>query len=248
VARLWGCQIAAVRGQRGVMDPDDVRRRIRDTGDVHYPRTSVLSLEDTHNYAGGAVLPLECIDVLTSLAREHGLAVHMDGARVFNAEVASGVAVDRITRDVDLGSVCLSKGLGAPVGSVVVGSAERIGRCRKLRKGLGGGMRQVGVIAAAGLLALREGPALLAEDHRRARALAELLDELPGVDVDLEAVHTNVVIARTSSDAAAAERGLAERGVLALHLDPERLRFVFHRDVGDEAVLAAAEACRALFD
>jgi threonine aldolase len=245
VARLWGCQIAPVAGLRGAPPPAAVEATIREP-DEHHPHTAVLSLENTHNYAGGAVLPLETVDALTALARRRGLRVHMDGARLFNAQVASGVPVARIARDADLVSVCLSKGLGAPVGSVVAGSQELISVCHRLRKGLGGGMRQAGVIAAAGLLALEEGPALLAADHRRARALAEALAELPGLHVDPESVETNIVFVETPDDAAGWQQRLEQRGVLAMALAPRRLRFVFHRDVGDDALVAAIGACRAL--
>src|SRR5205823_6054803 len=131
---------------------------------------------------------------------------HLDGARVFNASVASGLPVSRLARDFDLVSTCLSKSLGAPVGSLVVGSADRIATCRRLRKALGGGMRQAGVLAAAGLLALKEGPLLLAADHRRARELAEALAPLPGLEVDPAQVETNIVFVTTSGEAEAAER------------------------------------------
>ncbi|MHC5210763.1 MAG: threonine aldolase family protein [Planctomycetota bacterium] len=244
-ARLWGCQIAPVPGERGTPPTEAVEACIREP-DVHHPRSAVISLENTHNYAGGAVIPLDAIDALTALARRRGLAVHVDGARLFNAQVASGVPVARIVRDADLVSVCLSKALGAPVGSVVAGSVEHIASCRRLRKALGGGMRQAGVIAAAGLVALEEGPAQLAADHRRARALAEALCDLPGLQVDPDAVETNIVFVETRDEGGAWERGLEERGVLAMALGPHRLRFVFHRDVGDDALDAAVSACRSL--
>jgi threonine aldolase len=244
-ARLWGCQIAPVAGRRGAMDPQTVAESIREP-DVHHPRTAVLSLEDTHNDAGGAVLPLHAVDALTALARRHGLSVHVDGARLFNAQVASGVPAARIVRDADLVSVCLSKGLGAPVGSVVAGGAVHVATCLRLRKALGGGMRQAGVIAAAGLVALEEGLPLLADDHRRARALAHALSGLPGLEVDPDEVETNIVFVVTRDDAAGWEHRLAERGVGALALGPRRLRFVFHRDAGDDALQAAVAACREL--
>jgi threonine aldolase len=245
-ARLWGCQIATVPGRRGVMPVEAVEAAVR-VPDVHHPATTVLSLENTHNYSGGAVLPLAQIDALTALARRHGLRVHMDGARVFNAQVASGQPVARIVRDVDLVSVCLSKGLGAPVGSRVLGDAERIATCHRLRKALGGGMRQAGVLAAAGLIALEEGPAAMPADHRRARTLAEELSRLPGVEIDLDEVETNLVIAHTRGDAHAAEAALTGRGVQTFALDARRVRFVFHRDAGDDALEAAVTACRAVF-
>jgi threonine aldolase len=245
-ARLWGCQIAAVPGERGAMPVELVEAAVREP-DIHHPVTTVLSIENTHNYAGGAVIPLEHIDALADAARRHGLAMHMDGARVFNAQVASGVPVARITRDIDLVSVCLSKGLGAPVGSLVLGDDERVANCRRLRKALGGGMRQAGVLAAAGLIALEEGPALMAEDHRRARALAEALAGMPGVELDLDAVQSNLVMTTTRGDAYEAEAALARNGILTYALGPRRVRFVFHRDLDDDALDAAVTACRAVF-
>ena len=246
VSRLWGCQIRSVPGTLGCMEPAAVEALVRDD-DIHHPRTTVLSLENTHNYAGGTVLPLDRVDELIAVARKHGLAVHMDGARLFNAQVASGISVARWVRDVDLTSVCLSKGLGAPVGSLVVGDAERIAECRKLRKGLGGGMRQAGILAAAGLLALQEGPSLMVEDHRRAAALAQAIDELPGASIDPGSVQTNLVFINTVGSAPEAEAAFAERGLAVLALAPHRLRFVFHRDVGDDALASAVEGCQALF-
>jgi len=245
-ARLWGCQISPVSGDRGVMPLLAIEAAIREP-DVHHPRTALLSLENTHNYAGGVVLPLDHVDAVTALARQARLAVHLDGARLFNAQVTSGVPVARWTRDVDLVSVCLSKGLGAPVGSLVLGNRERIDDCRRLRKALGGGMRQAGVLAAAGLVALEEGPALLADDHRRTRALAEALAALPGVEVDLPSVQTNLLFVTTRGEAARAQAALEGRGILAAALGRRRLRFAFHRDAGDDALDAAIAACRAIF-
>ena len=244
-ARLWGCQITTVAGHRGAMPLSGIEAVIREP-DVHHPHTAVISLENTHNYAGGAVLPLEHVDAVTALARRAGLAVHLDGARLFNAQVATGIPVLRWVRDVALVSVCLSKGLGAPAGSLVIGSAERITACRRLRKALGGGMRQVGVLAAAGLIALEEGPALLAEDHRRTRALAQALAGLPGVEVDPQ-IDTNILFVTTRGDARQAQARLEERGILTFALGSRRLRFVFHRDAGDDALDAAVAAGRAIF-
>jgi threonine aldolase len=245
-SRLWGCQITTVPGTAGLPSPEDVAASVR-SPDVHHPVSALLSLENTHNYSGGSVLPQERVDALAAQARRLGLKLHMDGARIFNAQVASGVSVARITRDMDLVSVCLSKGLGAPVGSLVVGSTELVATCRRLRKALGGGMRQAGVLAAAGLLALEEGPALLAQDHRRAAALARELAALPGCVIDPASVQTNIVFVTTRGDAKAAEDGLLRRGVQAIALGRTRLRFVFHRDVGDDALEAAVAACREVF-
>ena len=245
-ARLWGCQITTIRGERGTLPLPELERSVR-SPDVHHPRTALVSLENTHNYAGGAVLPQEHIDAVAQLARRLGLLLHMDGARVFNAQVASGVPVARITRDMDLVSVCLSKGLGAPVGSLVVGSRARLQVCRRLRKALGGGMRQAGVLAAAGLIALEEGPSLMAHDHRRARAFAVEVSRLPGVRLDPANVQTNIVFVETEGDARDAEKRLAAQGVLVFALDPRRVRFVFHRDAGDDALAGAVAGCRKVF-
>lgn len=245
-ARWWGLQITTVCGERGCPRPEDVEAAIR-SPDIHHPRTALLSLENTHNYAGGAVLPQPRVDALAALARRHGLSVHVDGARLLNAAVASGLPAARLVRDADLVSLCLSKGLGAPAGSLVAGSRELVATCRRLRKALGGGMRQAGVLAAAGLLALREGPALLADDHRRARAFARDVARLPGLELDPESIETNIVFVATRGDARAAQEALRARGVLAIALDPRRVRFVFHRDAGDDALEAAVAACRAVF-
>src|SRR5436190_2865806 len=195
-ARFWGVQITAIPGKRGLPPVDAVRDAIR-VPDVHHPRTTLLSLENTHNYAGGVVLPLAGVDELTALARASGLRTHLDGARVFNASVALAEPVSRLARDFDLVSCCLSKGLGAPMGSLVLGSRALIDECRRLRKALGGGLRQAGIIAAAGLMALEEGPALMARDHARARELASILATLPGCEIDLSEVETNLIFITT---------------------------------------------------
>lgn len=245
-SRLWGCQIRSVPGRLGVLDPAAVAALVRDD-DIHYPRTSVVSVENTHNYAGGTVWPQDALDALSRLCRERELPLHMDGARVFNAQVAGGLPVARITRDVEMVSVCLSKGLGAPVGSLVVGTSERIHAARRVRKMLGGGMRQAGVLAAAALIALEEGPRLMVHDHRRAAELARCLAALPGLTVDVEAVHSNIVFVTTRDSAQEAQSRLEERGILALALGARRLRFVFHRDLDDDALSAAVEVSTALF-
>jgi threonine aldolase len=161
--------------------------------DPHYPRPAVIALENTHNRCGGAVLPLPFLDAVGTVARAHGLKLHMDGARLMNAAAASGQSAARIVRDFDSVSLCLSKGLGAPVGSILAGDKTYIEKCRRMRKMLGGGMRQAGVIAAPGIVALKQHAKLLSADHAKAKALARGLAALAGVKVDVKKVATNIV-------------------------------------------------------
>ena len=216
----------------GVPDPEDVRLAVRHS--IHQSPTGMISLENTHNKAGGTVLPLETLAAIRAVADEEGLPLHLDGARVFNAAAALDVPLAEITRHFDTVSVCLSKGLGAPVGSVLVGSAAQMRRAHRYRKMMGGGMRQAGVLAAAALVALRDGPARLREDHRRTRRLAEALVEA-GYDVNMGAVQTNIIYV-TLPDAAAQVTRWAEAGVLVSALGPSSVRFVLHHQVSDEAL------------
>lgn len=234
-----------LRSNRGIMDPVDVRNNIRKPS-VHIPRTSLICVENTHNSWGGAVLPLENLEAMRGLADEHGLKVHMDGARIFNASQASGVPVKDYAARVDSLIFCLSKALSAPVGSLLVADRSSIEYGRRLRKALGGGMRQVGVLAAPAVIALEEMPARLAEDHARASRLAHGIAGLPGIELDPESVQTNIVLFRFSHprlSAAALLEKLKERGVLALAVFAG-VRFVTHKDVGDVDVDRALEAFR----
>jgi threonine aldolase len=203
-------------------------------------------VENTHNFHGGAVVPLEHLRALAAVARDRGARVHLDGARLWNAAVATGTPLPAYGEVADTIMVCLSKGLCAPVGSLLVGDRDAIARARDLRKLLGGGMRQAGVLAAPGLVALRTMRARLGEDHRRARALAEGLAgvacaTLPGGPPD-----TNIVIVRVEGrDPRAVCEGMRSRGVLAMPAGPDRIRFVTHHEVEDEDVAAALAAFRA---
>jgi len=182
----------------GTMDLNEVENAIRVVND-HFPTSKVLVLEQTHNMTGGRALPLEYIDQAATLCRRHGLLLHVDGARIFNACAALDVSPKRMLRDVDSASVCLSKGLASPVGSFIVGTAEFVRRARRVRKVLGGGMRQVGVLAACGLISLERMSQMdrLKEDHRRAKSLAVGLAELPGLDVRVNEVESNIVMINT---------------------------------------------------
>ncbi len=227
--------------ERGHINPTAVEERIR-VADDHTPGTTLLCLENTHNRCGGTILPPERFQVLCDAAHRRGLRVHLDGARLFNAAVALGVSPQAWTRHVDSAFFALSKGLCCPVGSVLVGSCDFIREAHRVRKLFGGGMRQVGILAAAGIVALQTMVERLAEDHRRARRLAEAIAELPSFEVDMETVQTNIVYVRTTHPAQQIEVQLAAQGVLTLAIDPYRLRLVTHHDVNDAGIEYAIHA------
>ena len=207
---------------------------------VHQAPTGLITLENTHNGAGGTVVPLARAAAIGEVARREGLPFHLDGARAFNAAAALGVSVAEVCRPFDSVSVCLSKGLAAPVGSVLLGSKDFIRRAHRYRKMFGGGMRQAGVLAAAGIVALETMTERLTEDHRRARALAEGLARLPGVALDLPSVQTNIVYFRVA-DPGGFAAALAARGIRCNALG-ERVRLVTHYHIGDEDVQAVLVA------
>ena len=226
-AGLGGIQLRPVPNEsHGTLDLDSVEAMIRGQN-VHYPRTALVCLENTQNRCGGAIITVEQTAELAKLARAHGIAVHLDGARVFNAAVAQGVPASALTADVDSVTFCLSKGLSAPVGSLVCGSADFIARARKARKALGGGMRQAGVIAAAGIVALETMVDRLADDHANARLLATGLAQVPGVRIEPESVRTNIVVFEVK-DGVNFQRRLREAGVLTTAFGPTRVRMVTH--------------------
>ena len=234
-----------VRSERGAMDPRDVVAAVRKPN-VHTPQTTLVCLENTHNNWGGAVIPLENFKAIRKVADEHGLKVHLDGARIFNAGVASGVPVKEFANEVDSLQFCLSKGLAAPVGSMLVANRERIEFGRRLRKALGGGMRQVGVLAAPGIIALTEMVGRLKDDHVRAKTLAKGITGLPGIKIDPATVETDIIIFGfehpTITVPAMLER-MKEKGILALAV-LGGIRMVTHKDVGDEDVDRAIKAFR----
>jgi threonine aldolase len=230
---------------RGVMAPETIEKRVL-KANLHTPGTTLLCLENTHNRAGGAVIPLETMAAFRELADRHGIKVHLDGARVFNAAVALGVPVSEITQYVDSVNFCLSKGLRSPIGSVLCGPADFIDRARIWRKRLGGGMRQAGLLAACGIVSLTKMVDRLAEDHARAKRTAQALAELPGLSVDLDGVQTNMVMVETDGPAEAVVAQLAEQGILCFPNAPQRIRLVFHADVDDAKTDRAIEAFRAI--
>jgi len=237
LAWFSGCLARPIHADRGVLSWEQIRREIRPLG-PHAAPTGLIEIENTNNLAGGSVYPLETIDEICDGAHALGLKVHMDGARVFNAAAACGHTVREIAAKCDSVMFCLSKGLGAPAGSMLVGTREAIDRGRRLRKRLGGGMRQVGVLAAAGLIALDEMPQRLGEDHANARLLAEGFKQIPGIDVDLATVETNIVIFDVSGTGIAAPEisaRLKARGVLINAVNPRLMRAVTHFDAGRAA-------------
>ncbi len=241
VAAFAGCQLRTAFAEDGIFRWEHVKSLIAPK--IYYrQQPGLISLENTHNMAGGIVTPLPVLEEIWAGAREAGLPVHLDGARIFHAATHLGIGVDKLTAGFDSVMFCLSKGLCAPVGSILVGSAEFIQKGRSVRKALGGGMRQAGILAAAGLIALEEMPGRLHEDHANARALAECLVSHPEVELDLDSVQSNIVIfaLRNKADAGAVVRELKQRGVMAGAIGPHAVRFVTHHDVDRGACMEAA--------
>ncbi|MBV8713872.1 MAG: low-specificity L-threonine aldolase [Chloroflexi bacterium] len=247
-ARLGGLTLRPVVGERGKISPEQVVRTVRPEN-VHFARTTLLSIENTHNSAGGTIYSLDEIDALAEVAQRYGLKFHIDGARIFNAAVGLGVEPGRLAQNADTLTFCLSKGLSAPVGSVLVGSEEVIHEARRYRKMVGGGMRQAGILAAAGLVALDLGVARLADDHRRARRLAEGLAQHPGIAIDLTTVQSNIVrfdiagLKLTANDFA---DGLRQHAVRISGGPGTGVRMVTHRHIDDASIEQALDAVSTL--
>lgn len=245
-AQFSGCLIRGVPTSDGILSWSDVAGRLRHATD-HFQGTGLVVVENTHNMAGGTAYPLATIAEIAGNAHAAGVKVHMDGARLFNAAVAKGYSVRDAVAPVDSVCVCLSKGLGAPVGSVLAGTAEFIARSRRIRKALGGGMRQAGVIAAAARIALEDGPAQLAESHADAQYLAAAIRETKGVALASE-VETNILffrVTRAGVSAEAVAQGLKQRGILVIAMG-DRIRVLTHRDVNRadcERAVAALREC-----
>jgi len=233
MSAIGGVLPRLVPGEDGILSWEKVSKAIRPK--VYFrPQTALISLENTHNMAGGTVYPTKVAHEICDQAHDEGVAVHLDGARVFNAATYLGENVAEMTKKFDSVQFCLSKGLGAPVGSMIVGTRSFIERCRSIRKMLGGGMRQVGVLAAAGLIALENGPKRLHIDHENAKFLANQLAEIPGITLDPAKVKTNIVIygvKHAGWSSADYLQALSKRGVLGVPVDSERVRMVTHLDV-----------------
>ncbi|MBS7609899.1 aminotransferase class I/II-fold pyridoxal phosphate-dependent enzyme [Candidatus Bathyarchaeota archaeon] len=243
------CSIAGlvprlIPGRLGILDPRDVEEAIRPP-DIHQPRTSLICIENTHNLAGGICWPQESIKAIGDLAKDHGLAVHMDGARIFNASVALRTDVRELAKPVDSVMFCLSKGLCCPAGSLVVGNEEFIEKARRMRKILGGGMRKAGVLAAPGIIALEKMVGRLEEDHENARRLAIGLSKIPGISIDLKRVQTNIVFFELEKvDLKPQEflEAINGKGVKALAFG-RRIRMVTHMGITKDDIDYALEVC-----
>lgn len=237
-AVLSGVQTRPVKGERGFILPETIQSAIR-AENIHAPRTGLLCLENTHNRAGGAVVSLESMKAMVDVAHSNHIPVHLDGARIFNAATALGCEAKAIAQYVDSVMFCLSKGLSAPVGSILAGPLEFIQLARKYRKMLGGGMRQAGILAAAGLIALETMAGRLAEDHEHAKQLAEGLSDIPGIDINPSEVQTNILLFSIAKLGVTADdflERLAADGLLGGSFGPYIIRFVTHKDISAEQV------------
>lgn len=235
-AVIAGVQLRTIASADGVLRADEVKKRIRDGEDIHWPRTGLICVENAHS--NGRVIPLDAMQAVWEVAQQHGVPVHLDGARVFNAAVHLGCDVRDITRYSDTVMCCLSKGLAAPVGSILAGPAAFIARARKHRKLLGGGMRQAGVLAAPGMLALTDMVARLPEDHANARYMAEKLAALPGVQVNMDDVHINMVWFQLPAtlDSSKLMAALTAAGIKANGPEGGRMRLVTHWQIGRDDI------------
>lgn len=245
-AALSGLQVRPVPAPGGIPDPDRIKAAIRPPN-IHHPVTGIIAVENTHNRAGGVVVPLDVMRKVVNLAHDHDVKAHLDGARIWNASAATGIALSEWVQGFDSAMVSLSKGLGAPVGSMILGKREYITRARRTRKMFGGGMRQVGILAAAGIWAIDNQLPTLADDHRRAKHLAASISDLPGVRIIPDPPPTNIIVidlSKRGEDTDKLMAKLKERGVLLVGFGTGRIRAVTHRDVDDADIEKAIEEIR----
>jgi threonine aldolase len=234
-AALCGVSIALVEGENGIMNPDDVVLAIRKSegSQGHYPNGSLVCVENTSNLGGGTCYPQQTLDDIAAIAHNNGCKAHIDGARIFNAIVKTGVDAKRMTRDYDSVSICFSKGMGAPVGSVLVGSSEFIARAHRWRKMFGGGWRQAGILAQACLFALDNNIQRMEEDHARAKRIATAINSMDNFSVDLDTVQTNMVYVTCKNLASKVVEGLEKQGIDLFDLSLNKVRIVCHLHIND---------------
>lgn len=248
-AALSGIQLHPVEGMMGVITPEQIEPLIRPTSAYYMPRTKVIEVENTHNRAGGAIWPIEIIVSLKNLAKKYNLLYHLDGARIWNASVATGISVKDYASHFDSMSCCLSKGLGAPVGSIIAGTKDFINEAYRVRKAWGGGMRQVGILAAAGLYALQNNINRLKEDHNKTKYLAERINANPNLNINMEAVQTNILLFKPLK--LLVDEGIRrckERGLLLSVGKIDLIRAVTHLDVSMEDIKKAAHIIDEVFN
>jgi len=235
-----------IAGDKGVLNPDDIKKELREEN-LHYPKTTLLCVENTHNRAGGTITSPKVIKEICQLAHQRNIKVHLDGARLFNAAIALNIKSALLTKDVDSVMFCLSKGLSAPVGSILAGSKEFIQRARKNRKMLGGGMRQAGILAAAGIIAIENMVERLEEDHKNARILGEGLVDIGGINIDLETIQTNMIyidLNKSGMDTYKFLPKLAEYNILGSPRPPTQVRLVTHYGICEEDIYTTIKAIK----
>lgn len=245
-AALSGLQVRPIPAPNGIPDPAKVRAAIRPRN-IHHPKTGIIAVENTHNRAGGVVVPIDIMREIVKIAHDNDAKCHLDGARIWNAHAATGVPLNEWVKGFDSASVCLSKGMGAPVGSMILGTHEFIGRARRNRKMFGGGMRQVGILAAAGIWAIDHQLPKMADDHRRAKALADGIGDIKGIRLIPDPPPTNIIVielADSRFDAATALDRLQAKGVWLVPFGASRIRAVTHRDINDDDIEHAARVLR----
>ncbi len=249
-ALLSGVQVMPLPGFRGSFTVGQVEETIRPEN-VHHPKTALICIENTHNRAGGTIFPYQDIEQISLLAREQNLKMHLDGARLWNASIATGIPISEYARHFDSVSLCFSKGLGAPVGSIIAGSQEFIDRARYYRKAYGGGMRQAGILAAAAIYAMDHHFERLSEDHRRAKKLGEFIATLPDVELDLETVQTNIIIfdiRKRGVDGQKFVDLLASEGVRMITFARTKIRAVTHLHISDTDIEQTIAALKKVYD
>ena len=248
-AALSGIQLLPLEGKNGVITPQQVEPFIRPSSAYYMPRSKVIEIENTHNRAGGAIHPIENMKEIRKLADKYNLLMHLDGARIWNASVAAKIPVKDYTQYFDSVSCCLSKGLGAPVGSIIAGSKDFIKEAFRVRKAWGGGMRQAGIIAAAGLYALKNNINRLEEDHRKAKQLAETINEIPNLEINMESVQTNILIFKPQKYSVEKSIELCEEKGLLLSVGKvDSLRVITHLDVGFNEIESAEKILKEVFN
>lgn len=246
-SKLSGVQLLGIEGENGILNPAAVENAVRPEYAYYMPKTKLIVLENTHNSAGGIVQPIENIIEIKGIAKKHGLFYHLDGARIWNAHIVSKIPLSGYAMHFDSVSCCLSKGLGAPVGSIILGNAEFIKEAFRVRKSFGGGMRQAGIIAAAGLFALKNNIERLYQDHENAKVLAEFISNIPSLEIDINLVQTNIILFRPKSLPIHQAAELCRQEGLLFSIIGDSLRAITHLNLSSEDIDSAKNILRKVF-